>query len=75
MLDAKDYSRPDSDTAIARLPVDEFTFNTTVRNAGVLMSRKPQFFSADDRRMTIILRRTTEHGDYMTTINVCNKID
>ncbi len=75
VLDGKGYSRPEGDTAIARQPVDEFTINTTIRNAGVLTSRNTQFFSADGRRMTIILRRTTEQGEYMTTINVYDKID
>ena len=55
--------------------MDEFTINTTVRNAGVLTSRNTQFFSADGQRMTIILRRTTEQGEYMTTINVYDKIN
>ncbi len=75
VLDGKGYSRPDSDTAIARQPVDEFTINTTVTNAGRLTSRNTQFFSADGQRMTIILRRTTGQGEYMTTINVYDKID
>ena len=60
---------------LARLPVDEFTISTTIKNAGRLTSRNTQFFSADGQRMTITLRRSTEEGEYVTTINVYDKAD
>ena len=75
VLDGEDYARSGSDTSIARLPVDEFTISTTIKNAGRLTARNTQFFSADGQRMTIILRRTTEEGEYVTTINVYDKVD
>jgi hypothetical protein len=75
VLDGADYARSGSDTSIARLPVDEFTISTTIRNAGTLTARNTQFFSADGQRMTITLRRNTEEGESVTTINVYDKVD
>ena len=75
VLDGQDYARSVSDRSIARLPIDEFTISTTIKNAGTLTSRNTQFFSADGRRMTITLRRVTEEGEYITSINVYDKVD
>jgi len=75
VLDGEDYARSGSDTSIARLPVDEFTISTTIKNAGTLMARNTQFFSADGQRMTITLRRNIEEGESVTTINVYDKTD
>ena len=76
VLDGRDYpTAPDSDRAIARLPLNEFTVDTTARSAGKLTGRNTQFFSADGQRMSIIVRNVDEDGEHLIQISVFDKVE
>ena len=76
VLDGRDYpTSPDSDLAIARLPLNEFTVDTTARRAGKLTGRNTQFFSADGQRMSIIVRNVDEDGEHLIQISVFDKVE
>ena len=74
VLDGRDYPIPSGDGSIARLPVDEFTIETTTKLAGRLTGRNTQFFSADGQRMTITVRSVGEEGEHVMQL-VFDKID
>ena len=76
VLDGRDYpTAPDSDRAIARLPLNEFTVDTMARRAGKLTGRNTQFFSADGQRMSIIVRNVDEDGEHLIQISVFDKVE
>ena len=76
VLDGRDYpTAPDSDLAIARLPLNEFTVDTTGRRGGRLTGRNTQFFSADGQRMSIIVRNVDEDGEHLIQISVFDKVE
>lgn len=76
VLDGSDYERASSDSSIARLPVDEYTISTTLKDAGKVTSRDTQFFSIDGRRMTVIARDVDEQGgERFASVRVFDKID
>ena len=72
----RDYpTTPSGNVSIARLPLNEFTIDTTARRAGRLTGRNTQFFSADGQRMSIIVRRIDDGGEHLTQISVFDKVD
>ena len=76
VLDGRDYpTAPDSDRAIARLPLNEYTIDTTARRAGKLTARNTQFFDADGQRMSIIVRNIDEDGEHLIQISVFDKVE
>ena len=61
------YPIPSGERSIARLPLDEFTIETTSKTAaGRQTSRNTQFFSADGQRMSVIGRSVDEDGERIT---------
>ena len=70
-----DYSKMDDDRMISRLPLDEFTVESTIKNGGTLLSRNIQFFSLDGQRMIISHKGVTDGVEHITSISVWDKID
>ena len=76
VLDGRDYpTTPSGDVSIARLPLDEFTIETTSTRAGRQSGRNTQFSSADGQRMAVTVRRIDEKGEHVTQISVFDKIE
>ena len=76
VLDGRDYpTSPSGDVSIARLPLDEFTIETTSTRTGRLSGRNTQFFSADGQRMSITVRSIEGEGEHVTQISVFDKIE
>ena len=75
VLDGRDYpATPSGDLSIARLPLDEFTVETTARRAGRLTGRNTQFFSADGQRMSILVRSIDADGERLVQVSVFDKV-
>lgn len=74
VLDGKYHLAPGR--SIARMPIDEFTLETTVMRDGRLVSRSTQVYAADGRRMAITGRLIDEAGkSHMTGILVFDNVD
>ena len=74
VLDGQDYPTTSGDLSIARMPLDEFTIETTARRDGTLTGRNTQFFSADGHRMSVIARSVDADGERLTGISVFDKL-
>ena len=76
VLNGQHYPIPSGERSIARLPLDEFTIETTSKTAaGRQTSRNTQFFSADGQRMSVIGRSVDEDGERITGISVFDKVE
>lgn len=76
VLDGRDYlATPSGDLSIARLPLDEFTVETTARRGGSLTGRNTQFFAADGQRMSILVRSVGADGERLVQVSVFDKVE
>ena len=76
VLDGRDYpATPDGDLSIARLPMDEFTVDTTAWRDGRLTGRNTQFFAADGQRMSILVRSIGADGERLVQVSVFDKVE